>query len=87
MITINPKPTKERQITDTEKGIRKTLILAEVNNGYIFIKRSEKLNEEGYVEDPSNCEENVFVYYENPLDKEEDDEVGNKLSEIVEKLK
>jgi hypothetical protein len=86
MIHIEPKVVKERQITDTEKGVRKTLILAEVNNGYIFIKRSEKLNEEGYVEDPSNCEENVFVYYENPLEKE-DEGFGDKISEIADKIK
>lgn len=86
MIHINLEKIKERQITDTEKGVRKTLILAEVNNGYIFIKRSEKLNEEGYVDDPSNCEESVFVYYENPLEKE-DEGFGDKISEIADKIK
>lgn len=86
MIHLEPNKVKQKEITDTEKKTKKTVILAEVDNGYIFIKRTCKLNDEGYLDSPDNEEESVFVYRENPLEDNGDD-VGSSLSEIIENIK
>jgi hypothetical protein len=67
---------------------KKTITLGEVENGWVLLKRIEKKNDEG-IYDPENCEEKVYVYRENPmnLDKDEDEiNMGDAVEQLADKL-
>lgn len=72
MDTINLKNRIEKTQTDDNAEVKTTLIMGEVDNGYIVIKRvcSISQDEDEYRE-PT---EKIMVYKENPLKKEEEEE-------------
>lgn len=79
---IDVKNKIEKTHEDDKKGIRKTVIFGEADNGYIVLKRTEKKAKDGYYGDPDSTTEQVFVYRENPLKMEKDEEEMN-MSDYV----
>lgn len=86
MDTINLKNRIEKTQTNDEAGVKTTLIMGEVDNGYIVIKRVCSVDPENEME-PT---EKITVYKDNPLkkDEEEEDKVGfDGIKNMLENIK